>query len=98
MIQQSMIVKILREAMQYKNPEAYKEMTKDGTLEGYLDQLAATAWSEAFEVKSEATMAITTEGNPQYVADVWERIRKIEMAGKAAEDVAIQQALEQVMA
>lgn len=96
MMQHWQIEKILREAMKYQQPKAFKEMTKDCTLDEYLSSLATNMHNEVCEARDAVVSAITMEGKPQYEPDGWKRVEKIEMAIKAAEDVALAQALEQI--
>ena len=90
----SQAVKTLELALKDSQPKAYAQMKADGTLTQYLNRLAG-------QIEEQKAMAYEQLGNdPQYqkIADPTLRVQEANSRIKAAVDVALQQAIEEVQA
>ena len=92
------LLQTLRLAMQDKQPQLYKQMEAAGTLDEWLENLTAQMVQQVSEAGMQAASALSLEHNPQFEADPMAMPRKIETATKQAEEIALQQAIEQIEA
>ena len=90
------MLQTLRLAMQDKQPQLYQQMKAAGALDEFLEGLAATAYNEVSDQMHDVATRYATEGKPTFEPDPWKRVQKIEMAKKSLEEIALQQAIEQI--
>lgn len=92
------LLALLMRAMQGKAPQKFEQMKAAGTLNEYLQTLLGQTLEAISEARQDAISAATTQGSPQFVADPMARTQQLNTAQKAAEEVAIAQAMEQIEA
>lgn len=89
---------LLTKALQSKAPAAYSRMQKDGTLNAYLSNLAGQMLEAINEARQDAIDGLVSEGSPTFEPDPMKRTQAINMATKAAEEIALAQAIETIEA
>lgn len=92
------LLQTLRLAMQDKQPQLYKQMEAAGTLDEFLQSLAATADSQISEAWQQIPNLFSTTTSPEYEPDPIACVQKAQMKIKQAEEIALQQAIEQIEA
>lgn len=83
-------------ALKDKQPSLYAQMKADGTLDETLNRLTTTAEESIAEARQQAIEAATSEGKPGYVADPTVRTQTLNSQFKAAEEIALNQAIEEI--
>lgn len=79
-------------AMKDKAPQQYAAMKADGTLSGYLNRLTADVQAS----QSEAHNTLANDPQFQKISDPQTRMQEASSRLKAAESVALQQAVEEI--
>ncbi len=93
---ETQLLEVLTKALQSKAPDAYRRMQADGTLNAYLSSLLDVTLEAISEARQSAIGNLVTQGNPQYVEKPLPRTQAINMAEKAAEEIALAQAMETI--
>ena len=89
---------LLATALKNKAPAAYGRMKKDGTLKEYLEGLMGVTLEAISEARQDAIDGLASEGSPTFEPDPMKRAQAINMATKAAEEIALAQAMETIEA
>lgn len=84
--------------LQDSNPTLHSRLTAQNRLDEYLQPITGRALESIEEARNLAIEASVTMGNPGFVADPMERVKALNSQFKAAEEVALQQAIEEVQA
>lgn len=92
------LMELLTKALQTKAPQKFEQMKAAGTLGQFLQNLLAQTLEAISEARQDAISSAVSEGSQQFKANPLERTQAINSAQKAAEEVAIAQAMEQIEA
>lgn len=85
-------------ALQNSNPSLHSRLTAQNRLDEYLQPITGRALESIEEARNLAIESSVTAGKPGFVADPMERQQTLNSQFKAAEEVALQQAIEEVQA
>lgn len=88
----------LSAALQEIQPQQFKLMTAAGTLDTYLASLISQAIQSEGEARQAAINAAVSEGNPGYIDDPVLRVQTLNSQFKAAQEIALAQAIEAIRA
>ena len=83
-------------ALQNSNPSLHSRLTAQNRLDEYLQPIIGRLMETLEDARSLAIEAATTQGKPGFVADPTLRTQTLNSQFKAAEEVALQQALEEL--
>ena len=86
----------LEQALKDRNPTLYAQLKADGRLIEVLQPIIGRMAESLEETRNQAIEAATTQGNPEYVADPMNRTQTLNSQFRAAEEVALQQAIEEL--
>lgn len=86
----------LERALQDSNPSLYSTLKAENRLDEVLQPIIGRMVESLEDARSLAIEAATTQGNPGFVADPTLRTQTLNSQFKAAEEVALQQALEEL--
>lgn len=89
---------LLATALKNKAPAAYNRMLEAGTLKEYLEGLMGVTLEAISEARQDAIAGLVSEGGPTFEPDPLARTQAINMATKAAEEIALAQAMETIEA
>lgn len=89
---------LLTKALQSKAPATYSRMQKDGTLKEYLEDLMGVTLEAISKARQDAIDGLVSEGSLTFEPDPMKRMQAINMATKAAEEIALAQAMETIEA
>ena len=89
---------LLATALKDKAPEAHSRMRADGTLNAYLSNLTGQTLEAINEARQDAIAGLVSEASPTFEPDPLARTQAINMATKAAEEIALAQAIETIEA
>lgn len=92
----SQLKQALMLALKDKQPELYAELKASNRLDEILNPVLGKAEQTIAEARQQAVEAATTQGKPGYVADPTLRMQTLNSQFKEAENVALQQAVEEV--
>lgn len=94
----SQLRNLLLEAMQEYAPKPLAQMKARGQLNPYLDELMGQTLQAINDPTQEATMALVTQGSPQFEPNPLKRVQEINMATNSATEIALAQAMETIKA
>ncbi len=83
-------------ALKDKQPDLYQQLKTSGTLDEALAKVLAGAEQSIEQARQMAIEAATTQGKPGFVADPMLRQQTLNSQFKAAEEVALNQAIEEI--
>ncbi|NLP64209.1 hypothetical protein [Paraburkholderia sacchari] len=89
---------ILTKALREYAPKAYRKMAASGELNAFLENLMGVTLEAISAARQQEIASMVTQGSPQFEADPLKRTQQINMATKTAEELAIAQAVETIMA
>ena len=89
---------LLATALKNKAPAAYNRMLEAGTLKEYLEGLMGVTLGSIMDAEQDAIDGLVSEGSPTFEPDPLARTQAINMARKAAEEIALAQAMETIEA
>ena len=84
--------------LQNSNPSLHSRLTAQNRLDEYLQPIIGRAMESVEEASNLAIEASVVMGKPGFVADPMARVQTLNSQFKAAEEVALQQAIEEVQA
>lgn len=88
--------KMLKQALKDKAPAEYRKMRDRGTLDRYLGSLTTSALETEDNLRDRARDAVSNSASPEHEKDSMKAIQEVNNRFKAAEEVAVAQAIESI--
>lgn len=86
----------LEQALKDRNPSLFSKLKAENRLAEVLQPIIGRLMETLEDARSQAIEAATTQGKPGFVADPMLRTQTLNSQFRAAEEVALQQALEEL--